>query len=190
MFPKLSNKLVDILIGNKTIDPNERELYYYGLNQGLTIILNIITALLIGVILNCFIEIILFMSAYIPLRSYAGGFHANTHLKCYLSSTILLCFIFLLPKVYSFSIFALDIITIVSVCFIIALAPVEDKNKPLDKIEKRLYRTTTLVILIIEIIICILFQLLFKEYSMVIPFVFITEASLLVIGYVKNILDK
>lgn len=44
----------------------------------------------------------------------------------------------------------------ISALIIFVLSPVEDKNKPLDKIELKVYRKRTLLILLAELIICVL----------------------------------
>ena len=48
------------------------------------------------------------------------------------------------------------VILAISALIIFVLSPAEDKNKPLDKIELKVYRKRTSLILLVELIICIL----------------------------------
>lgn len=50
MFAKFSECITQSLIDNQIIESEERELYRYGIQQGLTIVLNLVTTLLIGLL--------------------------------------------------------------------------------------------------------------------------------------------
>lgn len=187
MFVKVAEKLADSLEKNEIIKHDDRELYVYGLDQGFSIILNIITTLLIGLIFNTFFLLVVFMAAYIPLRSFAGGYHAKTPLRCYIFSIVLLVLVSLGMKNLVFSDLVNYVVLAISVFIIFVLSPVEDKNKPLDKIELKVYRKRTLLILLAELIICILFSVL----SIYKPFISIAYALvvigvMLLIGMIKN----
>ncbi len=160
MFVKVAEKLADSLEENEIIKHDDRELYVYGLDQGFSIILNIITTLLIGLIFNTFFQLVVFMAAYIPLRSFAGGYHAKTPLRCYIFSIVMLVFVSLGMKNLVFRDVVNYVVLAISAFIIFVLSPVEDKNKPLDKIELKVYRKRTLLILLAELIICVLFNVI------------------------------
>ncbi|MDE7104637.1 MAG: accessory gene regulator B family protein [Ruminococcus sp.] len=157
---KVAEKLADSLEENEIIKHDDRELYVYGLDQGFSIILNIITTLLIGLIFNTFFQLVVFMAAYIPLRSFAGGYHAKTPLRCYIFSIVMLVFVSLGMKNLVFRDVVNYVVLAISAFIIFVLSPVEDKNKPLDKIELKVYRKRTLLILLAELIICVLFNVI------------------------------
>ena len=52
--------------------------------------INISSALIIGLIFGKFFEAAVFIVAYCSLRSFAGGYHAKTPLRCYVFSVIML----------------------------------------------------------------------------------------------------
>ncbi len=130
--------------GMKTADnvhEEDKEIYLFGFYQGLIFLLNLATALFTGIILDMFLESVLFLVCFIPLRIFAGGYHAKTQLRCYVMSTIttiiLLYLIGFLQKNMGVKAITLYII---SACIIWCLAPVQDKNKPLDLDEQKKYR--------------------------------------------------
>jgi accessory gene regulator B len=155
MFGRTSEKVVDHFVNTGVVTNDDRELYQYGLNQGLTIVLNIVTTLVIGLLLNMVWQSILFMIAYIPIRTYAGGYHARTPLKCYIISVIMIIAVLLVIKFIVFSIIPFTVFTITSALIIVILAPVADANKPLEDIESKVYKRKTLVFLAVEIFITI-----------------------------------
>lgn len=54
--------------------------------MGITVLINLISTIVIGVIAGNVFESIAFLVFYIPLRSYAGGYHASTPRRCYFIS--------------------------------------------------------------------------------------------------------
>ncbi len=72
------NRVVDYFIQNNIIKEKDKELYLYGLQQGAFILVNIVTTLLIGYAFDMIWQSVVFMVAYLPLRAFAGGYHART----------------------------------------------------------------------------------------------------------------
>lgn len=171
---------------NHIIEHDDRELYVYGFNQGLNILLNLITTLIVGLLFHNVLELAIFIAAYIPLRSFAGGYHAKTPVRCYIFSIIMILMFSLVMKHVHFTILICSIVIVVSSAVILCIAPVEDKNKPLDEREQNVYRKKSLIILAVEICLWFLMSLILRKHEAIIPIVFITEAVILILGKVKN----
>lgn len=88
----------------KLIDEKNSDVYQYGIQQLLTLILNLISFLIIGVLFQVVLPTLLFIFFYAVLRIYAGGYHASTPIRCYLfSNVIVILFIIIfkyLPMTY------------------------------------------------------------------------------------------
>lgn len=188
MMKYLSNKLITKLIQLGNIKEDESELYTYGLQQSIFIILNVLTILFIGLLFGMLWQSIVFMSIYLPLRSFAGGFHAKSPLFCYIYSIILILAVLLsikyIPWSNSICLFLLAFACIV----ILILSPVEDLNKPLDQIEVVTYRKRTLIILTLELM--IYFILLGFKQNGILPIISVslfTLSILLILGKIKNV---
>ncbi len=131
----------------------DKSLYIYGLHQFWVTLLNLATAIAIGLLTGMLCEGILFLAVYIPLRKFAGGYHAKTELRCYVISTILLCTA--LFSIYSIEhiriiIAALPLIFFAASIVIVFFAPVDNPNKPLDSTEYAVYRKQSRIILILH----------------------------------------
>lgn len=74
--------LINQLINKKIILEQEKEIYCFGICQLIMLLLNICTSFFISLCYGRIIEGMIFSSAYILLRSYAGGYHAKTRKKC------------------------------------------------------------------------------------------------------------
>lgn len=186
MFAKIAERITENMEDNHIIKHDDRELYVYGFNQGLNILLNLITTLVVGLLFRNILELAIFMATYIPLRSFAGGYHAKTPVRCYIFSIILILAFSLMMKYVHFTIFICSIMIVVSSSIILFLAPVEDKNKPIDEREQNVYRKKSFIILAVEICSWPFMCLILRKYEVIIPIVFITEASMLILGIVKN----
>lgn len=88
---------------------------------------------------------------YMPLRIYAGGYHARTQLRCYISSVVLIVAVLLAIEFIPWTNFIVITISIVSGLIIFILSPVEDMNKPLDAAEVKVYGKKTRIILGLEL---------------------------------------
>jgi accessory gene regulator B len=186
----LINKIADGLIANGAIRAEERELYEYGLQQGILIVINIITIIIIGFLLKMGWQSVLFMIVYMPLRSYAGGYHARTQSRCYFFSILLTISVLLAIQLIPSTRFNILCIAMIAAIIIYVLAPVEDANKPLDKKEVEIYKKRTRIILVLELCATILMMgLRVNGGSLCISVSMFALSILLVIGKVKNIIS-
>lgn len=186
VFARLSHKIGNNLVRSNVIKEEDAEIYIYGINQIFVSVLNVSSALIIGLILDMFVESIIFMVAYIPLRSFAGGYHAKTPLRCYFASLILIFAVLLFCKIVPFNLFLHGGILLVSSVVIALLCPVQDNNKPLDNSEHHRYKKISITILLIEVSLWVFMTFIFCFYRHIIPFVELIEAIMLICGVYKN----
>lgn len=187
MFSVVSENITRKLEDNLTIKSEDREIYRYGIQQGLTIILNLITTLVIGLICGMVWQSVVFMVFYIPLRSFAGGYHEKTPERCYVFSIVLMFAILLAMRFASFTELICSIILLVSSVSIVLLAPVEDRNKPLDELEQKVYRKRALLIWASELIVafvCMLFGQM--HLAICLTMTMVVMAIMLSLGQLKN----
>lgn len=168
------------------VSNEDKEIYAYGINRVLTIVLNVATTLILGIIYGRVYEAALFFTAFILLRSYSGGYHASTPMKCYVLTVFLITTILSVMKFVSVHKSVCFGLSLLSDIIIILLSPNEAKNKPLDAIERIIYKRKTVIILCIEsIIIFISFRLSNIETYSSLMLVHITIAISLTISSIK-----
>lgn len=187
MFFNISEKLTSILIENGSIPKEDSELYSYGFRQSFTMLLNILTTLCVGLIFNELLQSIFFSISYLPIRSFAGGYHAKTPLRCYIYSTLMIILVLLLLRYTYITKLVNLILSLISVLVICILSPVQDNNKPLDELEKAVYKRRTMYLLFINFIISII--ALFFHFENI-SYCFVLSLSslgvILVLGMLKN----
>ena len=185
MFQTTAQKITDRLCSQDIIEDADKELYEYGFNMLLTVSLNIISTIIIGLLFGMVFESIAFLVAYIPLRSYAGGYHARTPLRCYIISLLLIVLILLTLKLIGESVLALFVLSSIGTIICVTMSPVEDVNKPLDEAEIKVYRKKAMIILAAEIIILIISIFALMKLAAVISTSLALEGAMLVLGKIN-----
>ncbi len=187
-WEKLSHKIGDDLVRSGVVKEEDAEVYIYGINQILAYVFNASSSLIIGLIFGVTFEIIIFMATYIPLRSFAGGYHAQTPLRCYIFSVIMLIIVSIGMKHLCLADWLYYAILAVSVFVILALSPVEDKNKPLDEVEHKVYKRRTMLIAAVEVVMCFsLWMMKLHSLFAAVVYSFTVLGFMLIAGKVKNL---
>ncbi|MCX7714501.1 MAG: accessory gene regulator B family protein [Clostridia bacterium] len=155
MLSRVVNDIAQFFYKNDIIKEDDIEVYAYGLEILLSSVLNVLAVLLISVFVSQFWGTIAFLIAFIPLRTYAGGYHADTHLSCFL---ILLCVyimdlavVLFMPEQIKLYLFVFGIAF--SLLLIVLFAPLDDENKPITETEREKYRKVSIFILAVQIIV-------------------------------------
>lgn len=158
MLQRLAEDISFYLIVNKIIDIEERDNYIYGLQLVISSLFTSVTILILGFIMGEFISSIIFLSVYLFLKSYTGGYHAKRYYECYIYSIVIYIFLLIIRNM------TLDIYKpivgllalIFSTITIFKFSPVENKNNPKTQEElvknKKIARSRTIFLNIIIIL--------------------------------------
>ena len=187
MFEKTATHITMWMDRNGIIESDKITIVQWGLRNILDTTLNIITFMIIGLILRMPLETIIFTLGYIPLRSFAGGFHAKTPLRCWIvSNTILFTALMIICYLSSYPLILL-ILGLLSIAILVVLMPVSDIHKPLDSSDVRKYKVRGLCILSIEIGTSFIFKVIHQSrltYS--IFAIWILLSIMLILGKIKK----
>ena len=172
---------------SNVIKEEDAEIYIYGLNQILVSVLNVSSALIIGWIFGVILEIAVFMAAYIPLRSFAGGYHAKTPLRCYIFSVIMLIVVSIGIKYLLVPDLAYYIALVIGIFIVLLLSPILHPTKPLDAAEHKVYKRRTIIVTLVELVLCLLLKLLdLNNLFVSVIYSFVMLSFMLITGKAKN----
>lgn len=187
---KLANKLTDKLVLYQIIEDEDKDLYSYGIWQGIVLFFNFATALAISCSFQMLWQGIVFTIAYGFLRSYAGGYHSRTQTGCYLFSVVLITAVLSLIKFAPWNNVGTAVILILSATIILALSPQEDENKKLDEKEQIIFKKRTHIVLFVLIGLTLLSNYIGKlSFSICIVMSIATSAFMLVLGKGKTLFN-
>lgn len=170
----ISGMITDTLWEQGIIQEEDIDKCRYGLDVFISSILEIASILIIAVAMRNFPQTLLFFTAFVPLRIYAGGYHADTKLRCYFVSlatyAIFTIAIYVLP-VKSYLATALSA-TAFTVTMILSSTPVIHKNKSVNDIERKYYRKFSIGICSVETAIILLLTAIFPESQVIVSLAF------------------
>lgn len=165
-YRRISVSLTDRMITAGVVKEEDRDVYQYSIEVVAALIVNIVSACALFVVFGRLSEGLIFFAVFFPLRTYSGGYHASTHLKCYLlSMAIMLIVICCLSIISQSSYYMLSaVLGFFSTLTIFMFSPVEDKNRPLDEKEVKVYRKISLRVLAVEGLALILLLISHMEF--------------------------
>ena len=154
----ISNGIADMLWTQGIIQEDDIDKCKYGIDLFISSFLEIISILAIAAILGNFIETVLLFVFFVPLRIYAGGYHADTKLKCFIISLVMYGFSYTLANITPSGMFVLiNVIgTLFSLIMVLIMAPIIHINKNVNDIERRNYRKISIEICLVETTIILL----------------------------------
>ena len=166
--------ITDILLNNSVIDKENRDSCAYGLEIMLTSVGEFLFILLISIFFKRFFETIVYFLAFIPLRVYAGGYHANGRVRCFaILIAVFAVFLTLLNVIpQSLYIYIAVATTVINLVCVMCFAPIENVNKPLNNTEKKYYKKISNIIVFVECGIVILLLCFFRGSIYLLSFTF------------------
>ncbi len=179
MFEKQSEKIVNILIENKKVEQGQKEIIQYGIHALLTSIANTMLLVCIGLMLNMLLESIVLLVGFSCLRSYAGGYHCKTELRCLVLSNCIFIMILVISMLTPNDM--REIIGLIAMCvgaiILVRFAPVETENKQLDDAECGEYKKRVRILLTIEIV-----AILILRYIQIFELAYILSQAIFILG--------
>lgn len=178
--------LTDKLLTDGIISVEETEVVEYGLESIGSSLLGLLVTLTIGACFDFAWGSLLLWILIFPLRKNAGGFHAETKVRCLLFSAGALIISIICLQQIKWTETGYILVTVISAAVIWIMAPVENGNKRLDSVECRVYRQRTRKILLLEMLLFVL-SLIFgwEDLMIVITMAFFIVCVVLLTGKVK-----
>lgn len=169
-----------------------KKIYIYAYTILIEECINVFVAFMIGLFMGRTKLILFFLCSYIPLRRFAGGYHAERSLSCGIVSTLIIVLLCLFENFDVFALIPNRYLFLSGVqFFVLIVAPIDSKNKKLSSDEKRDYRKKTRVILLLQVLM-ILVAILLKKRNLALGFIFshIVLSGMLLLGICKNYLSN
>lgn len=176
---KVEEYAVAHLLKNGMITEEEQELYRFGINRLFLFFMNLLTAAVIGKLFGMLWQSLLFSIVYIPLRRFAGGFHVRSARLCYALSTVLILMMLVVIQYLPENVYLITGLLTGADCIILRKAPKGTVARPLSQAERKVFRTRTVKILMIENILTIITLVLQHEIAMCIVMGIVCSAGML-----------
>ena len=172
----------------------KEEIYVYGIELLISSLIGIVLDLGLSIGLGKVWSGVVFLAVFILVRQYTGGYHADTYVRCNMA--------FLLTYLLSVGIWtfcrqrdvkvAVWLILLGAYIAMAAIAPVENKNKPLTGEEMQRYKWKSILIYSAFIMVVLAADItgVFYEVCLYIKIILIIIAVLMVLGKFKENLTE
>lgn len=189
---RISEKIISWQIRKGKLRGSERNKYVYAYEILLNQLVNMFIAIVLALVFHELIAVLVFLVIYIPLRKYAGGFHAKSNEKCMICSSVVIVCVIVLNKVLHYVMNNWESFSIIWFILVLAyvwrMAPIETPNKKLDEVERRTYKRKVHFICIVHMMLMVLNVLVLKGTCIPINMLlaYTTSSLLLVIEYKRK----
>ena len=189
MIEKMAKKLAYNYVEKGMIERDDEEVCAYGLELLISSIFSIGSVLVISFAYGSLIQGAVYLAAYCMLRSFSGGYHADTHVKCI--STFVGSFIVILNFVkyvdfqWNFYIYVLLLF-----CngIIFLFAPCEAMNNPISQRSKeKMKEKARSCVVIFTMLVMALWYLGFRSIADFMGMGLFLCTVLVLVGNLKNI---
>lgn len=181
MLNQVAGKLAKRLV--KYSSTGKEEIYIYGLEIIISTSCCLLSILLISCLLSSLASGLVFISVFVPLRLFTGGYHATTYSKCFVISNLIYLFT-LFVKYIAWEKTPMELwgcLLFIMCCYIIKNAPVINSAQPMNETRQKRSKRITKYILITDTIWIIYLALYQKEWmAMAILSICLVSAMMLI----------
>ncbi len=136
------------------VESKDISVYEYGYTLMFETGVNLVLIFSIGLCFRAFGQVLIFLSCFMPLRCFAGGWHAKQSWQCIVVSNLVVILAIVASRFNDFlfvdqNMYGIEVLVFL---FFISLTPIECKQKPLSLKEKQVYGRTAKIIFLIEML--------------------------------------
>lgn len=187
MITALAQYIAGCLLRNDIIESEKLDIYIYGFEVMISSISGFAIALILGIAFSQLLECILFLIIFVSMRSFCGGYHADTYLKCNCIFAVTIASVMLLVKLITAPpIYIHFLIGVFSLITVIAFTPVENKFKSLDLKTKKKCRVISIFLTVVFSIVSVMLDNMFSCFSVVIDTALLIVAVSVMIEIIRK----
>jgi accessory gene regulator B len=154
MVKRIATTLLNFCLKSNGVEitNEQREVHQYGLEVFVFAIVNIISIIIAGLILQNVLAAVIFFFLFSPLRVFCGGYHAKNYLTCNTFFILLFVSVFFVSKLVSphLSVEIISMFLIPALLPVYAYAPVVNPNKnAYGESAKKKYNRVSVVIFVV-----------------------------------------
>ena len=179
MLNKLAAKISSKMLQRGVISGELFDIYVYGFELVLSFLFSVAVMLFVGIVTNRILHTILFLLVFITLRSFTGGYHANTYGVCFMVTISVFIVTILLAEYINICWWYYLLLLSVGLPIIYIFAPIEHHNKPLETNDKARCKMISTILFLSFNIVGMVFTKVNATLSSVIFFTLVFDLFLL-----------
>lgn len=166
MLNKISNRLAQGLVENIKDVKYDQEVYVYGFELVLSTLACWIAIIISSICFSDVLSGIVFITVFSSLRIFAGGYHAESYLKCFCISNLFYLLVMVLKNLLSEVRVSIWLVLFAGcVVYIIKKAPIINPNQPIGEEKRRMCRQNIKRVLGVDIIVVLICTVLNRDIA-------------------------
>lgn len=185
MVNRVCNNLARYLSKKNVVEECDVPIYAFGFEALFASVFGTLLIATIGLLLDQGVNTIVFIIIFALTRSYSGGYHASSHLRCNLSVVIVYLITIVLSEtiVVSNMTYTIVIFFLFYLSVIMKFAPVPNSHKQMSDAESKEFREKVLVLSAIWAIAAVVFSFVEIRIAITISVTLLSIAVLIVIQH-------
>ena len=155
---KTSEK-IEMLMRKNNIDIQDTEIFEYGLSLLVNYTVTALAILTVSIYFKITLDILVFCTSFLILRSSTGGYHAESRFLCFLFSLAVTVLIPLALNRVPTSLNLLILVNVVMFCLLMENLPVENEDRPLSESEKTYHKKRSIVLYLVGFLVLFVLSL-------------------------------
>lgn len=146
---KISQRILAFICRNMEVDEEMAEIYKYGIEISVSSLINLFLIIFGGLLLGDLPAGFVFMTLFIFLRSYTGGYHAETYFRCniaFVCTFFATIFVARAIRNLEYSVIVVIVLLVLSYIPIWIFSPVKNRHKYLSEEKKNHSRIISSVV--------------------------------------------
>ena len=187
MIQKMSATCAKNIISLGRLQEINEPVLRYGCELILTSVIGLMILICLSLLIGHPLAWLFFVISFAPHRISAGGYHADTHVICYIVTSLMFFLGAMTAYSFEWNWYAYLVVSVFSAILVIFLAPLAATNKPLSEKRFRSNRIRSIAVICMNIVIAVFFTVLnleCEEVNMYYAGIFFASASL-IMGKVK-----
>lgn len=186
MLEQISLKIANNWSDKRIIPEEDTDIYRYGIEIGLSTIVNILCLLITTLLFFNIFDLIVFASFFVILRQFTGGYHADTYVKCNLVTVSCYSLSTLLANYICIDVRAISVLFAAGLVLISITAPINNCNKTITKAQAGRYKAMAIIIFVLETAFTCAMLFLNSDYASNAFFTILCIIILMPIGMILN----
>ena len=141
---------VTVMLENQVIEEEQRDVIFYGLDLLYSSIISMLSFVFFGLLLKQITVTMILLLFFIPLQSFGGGYHCQTHFRCWL--LMMIGYIFAIFVLLKLPIYILLIVALVGSPAALVFAPIENPEAPFGEDFRRKMRKIFMAVFFVALI--------------------------------------
>lgn len=143
---RMATKLTAKMLANKIIADDMSDIYIYGFELLLSFLFSTTIIVIVGILLGRILQTLIFLLIFVLLRSFTGGYHANTYAMCTVVTFSIFGGVLLLSELVVLPLFLYAILASLGFVIMLVLVPLEHPNKKITDLQKRKYKKMSIIL--------------------------------------------